>query len=301
MPSSLAGNARARALVAITPMPDPDNRLAQLTFGVVARAAALMGTPNGYLYTVDRLRNRLVLDVQDTVVFKRRIKNRWLFDALIFKNGRQLADFARAGSVVALTDDVAASVTEAPLADDPAHRYGMAETRRLIQSVLDPSLVEGKGHVVSAFTQYVGPKTFDASADGYVRGEGCGVVVLKRLGEAQRDGDPIVAVIRGSAVNQDGRSNGLTAPSLAAQRELPIVPVHVSGTHATMPVGRGWMRRAPGFGRHDVAVAFGPAIRPDSGEHRVEVMERVRLFLAECGAETEREPHAEHADRRQPA
>uniref|UniRef100_UPI003729C8C9 beta-ketoacyl synthase N-terminal-like domain-containing protein n=1 Tax=Yoonia sp. R2-816 TaxID=3342638 RepID=UPI003729C8C9 len=63
-------------------------------------------------------------------------------------------------------------------------------------------------------------KTFDASADGYVRGEGCGVVVLKRLSEAERDGDRIHAVIRGSAVNHDGASNGLTAPSGAAQQAL---------------------------------------------------------------------------------
>src|SRR5579859_5517144 len=60
-------------------------------------------------------------------------------------------------------------------------------------------------------------KTFDARADGYVRGEGCGIVVLKRLSEAQRDGDPIWAVVRGSAVNHDGHSNGLTAPNGLAQ------------------------------------------------------------------------------------
>ncbi len=63
-------------------------------------------------------------------------------------------------------------------------------------------------------------KTFDASADGYVRGEGCGVVILKRLSDAMRDGDNILALIRGSAVNQDGRSNGLTAPNGLAQQDV---------------------------------------------------------------------------------
>src|SRR5262249_4843796 len=63
-------------------------------------------------------------------------------------------------------------------------------------------------------------KTFDAAADGYVRGEGCGVVVLKRLSDAVADGDNIFALIRGSAINQDGRSNGLTAPNGLAQQAV---------------------------------------------------------------------------------
>ncbi|MEZ4240745.1 MAG: AMP-binding protein [Myxococcota bacterium] len=61
---------------------------------------------------------------------------------------------------------------------------------------------------------------FDAGADGYVRSDGCAVVVLKRLSDARRDGDPIVAVLRGSAVNHDGRSNGLTAPSGPSQEAV---------------------------------------------------------------------------------
>jgi acyl transferase domain-containing protein/acyl carrier protein len=63
-------------------------------------------------------------------------------------------------------------------------------------------------------------KTFDARADGYVRGEGCGVIVLKRLSDALRDGDHVWAVVRGSAVNQDGRSSGLTAPNVLSQEAL---------------------------------------------------------------------------------
>ena len=63
-------------------------------------------------------------------------------------------------------------------------------------------------------------KTFDARADGFVRGEGCGMLALKRLGDAERDGDRILGVLLGSAVNQDGASGGLTVPNGPSQEEV---------------------------------------------------------------------------------
>ncbi|MGA8328579.1 MAG: SDR family NAD(P)-dependent oxidoreductase, partial [Mycobacterium sp.] len=62
--------------------------------------------------------------------------------------------------------------------------------------------------------------TFDTSADGYVRSEGCGILVLKRLSDAVRDGDRVAAVIPSTAVNQDGASSGLTVPNGGAQQRL---------------------------------------------------------------------------------
>ncbi|NBD13542.1 type I polyketide synthase [Corallococcus silvisoli] len=80
------------------------------------------------------------------------------------------------------------------------------------------------GHIVSSRLRSQSPtgrcRTFDASADGYVRGEGCGVVVLKRLSDALADKDPVLAVIRGGAVNHDGPSGGLTVPSGPAQEAV---------------------------------------------------------------------------------
>jgi acyl transferase domain-containing protein/acyl carrier protein len=83
-------------------------------------------------------------------------------------------------------------------------------------------------------------KAFDARANGYVRSEGAGLVVLKPLSRAMADGDPIYAVIRGSAVNQDGRSNGLMAPNPLAQeavlreayRRAGVSPGHVQYVEA---------------------------------------------------------------------
>ncbi|MEB3020581.1 type I polyketide synthase [[Mycobacterium] crassicus] len=76
-------------------------------------------------------------------------------------------------------------------------------------------------------------KTFDADADGYVRGEGAGVVVLKPLSRALEDNDPIYAVIRGSATNSDGRTNGLIAPSGRAQEGV----LHEAYRRAGLPAG----------------------------------------------------------------
>jgi 1-acyl-sn-glycerol-3-phosphate acyltransferase len=93
--------------------------------------------------------------------------------------------------------------------------------------------------------------------------------------------------------SRDGTVGRLRAGAavLAAEQDLAIVPVYVSGTHAVMPPGRKWLdrRREPGRlagGRHMIAVCFGPPIRPREGEHRVEVMERVRLFFEASGAAT---------------
>ena len=94
-------------------------------------------------------------------------------------------------------------------------------------------------------------KTFDAAADGYVRGEGCGLVVLKRLSDAVADGDHILGVVRGTAVNQGGPSGGLTVPSGAAQQrvierallqagaaphEVAYVEAHGTGTSLGDPI-----------------------------------------------------------------
>lgn len=79
------------------------------------------------------------------------------------------------------------------------------------------SITMSKGHFLAADGRC---KSFSADADGYGRGEGCGIVVLKRLADAQRDGDFIHAVIAGTGINQDGRTMSLTMPSEEAQRTL---------------------------------------------------------------------------------
>jgi myxalamid-type polyketide synthase MxaE and MxaD len=76
-------------------------------------------------------------------------------------------------------------------------------------------------------------RTFDAAADGIVRSDGAGIVVLKRLSAALRDSDPVLAVIRGSAVNHDGRSNGIMAPNGEAQRAVLAEAYRRAGVSAS--------------------------------------------------------------------
>ena len=106
--------------------------------------------------------------------------------------------------------------------------------------------------------------TFDEAADGYVRGEGCGIVVLKKLTTAQDDGDNILAVIRGSAVNHDGRGAGLTVPNKSAQvkvisralrnagiqaNDVDYVEVHGTGTAIGDPIEVGALAEVMGGDR----------------------------------------------------
>ena len=88
-----------------------------------------------------------------------------------------------------------------------------------VNVILAPELLINfsKSHMMAADGRC---KTFDASADGFVRGEGCGVVVLKRMCDAVAAGDNILAVIRGTSVNHDGRSSGLTVPNGISQQDV---------------------------------------------------------------------------------
>ncbi len=121
---------------------------------------------------------------------------------------------------------------------------------------------------------------FDAGADGFVRGEGCGAVVLKRLTDALVDGDPVLAVVRGSAVNQDGRSNGLMAPNPAAQmavlraacanagvepRQVDYVEAHGTGTLLGDPIEARALGRVLGGARPQSAPLLIGALKSNLG------------------------------------
>ena len=109
-------------------------------------------------------------------------------------------------------------------------------------------------------------KSFDDSADGYGRSEGAGVIILKRLEDAEKDNDKIFGVIRAAAINQDGKSNGLTAPSGAAQEKVirkalkeadidagmvSYVETHGTGTKLGDPIEAGALSKTYGEARRN--------------------------------------------------
>ncbi|MFF7251138.1 amino acid adenylation domain-containing protein [Embleya sp. NPDC008237] len=122
--------------------------------------------------------------------------------------------------------------------------------------------------------------TFDASANGYVRAEGVGLVVLKRLEDALRDGDPVHAVIVGSGVNQDGRTSGITVPSPDAQvaliervcaeagitpGDLQYVEAHGTSTPVGDPIEAAALGRALSIGREPGNRCYVGSVKPNIG------------------------------------
>ena len=109
-------------------------------------------------------------------------------------------------------------------------------------------------------------KSFDNRADGYARGEGVGIVVVKSLRKALDDGDRIYAVVRGGAINNDGRTNGITSPNPDAQirllkkayeiakvipQDVPYVEAHGTGTQAGDTAEATTIGRVLGIGRNE--------------------------------------------------
>ncbi|MFN6554320.1 beta-ketoacyl synthase N-terminal-like domain-containing protein [Mycolicibacterium septicum] len=140
-------------------------------------------------------------------------------------------------------------------------------------------------------------KTFDAAADGYGRGEGAGVVVLKRLADAERDGDRILAVVRGGATAQDGRTVGIMSPNGAAQADMfrlacrmsgvdpagvGYVEAHGTGTPTGDPTEVGALAEVYGAGRAEADRCRIGSVKPNIGhlEGGAGVMGLIKTVLA---------------------
>merc|ERR1719171_1814197 len=123
-------------------------------------------------------------------------------------------------------------------------------------------------------------KTFDASANGYARGEGSGAVILKRLSDAEKEGAAVLGLVRGTAVNQDGRSSSLTAPNGPSQQEvihaalleaqvaaneLDYVECHGTGTPLGDPIEVGALKAVLGTSRNAAASVVLGAVKSNVG------------------------------------
>ncbi|WP_291475426.1 polyketide synthase Pks13 [Corynebacterium sp.] len=216
------------------------------------RTGVFMGTSNndyGMLIAADpTAAHPYALTGNSTAVIANRIS--YAFD---FRGPSIAVDTACSSSLVAVHDAVAAlrageaSVAVAGGVNILANPFGTVAFSEL--GVLSPT---------------GGIRAFSEDADGIVRSDGAGVLILKRLSDARRDGDDILGVIAGSAVNQDGRSNGLTAPNPEAQVDVlrqaysdaridpatvDYVEAHGTGTILGDPIEAGALGRVLGAGR----------------------------------------------------
>ena len=138
-----------------------------------------------------------------------------------------------------------------------------------VNALITPAVTLGFDEIGAVLAPDGRIKSFSSDADGYTRSEGGGMLVLKRVDDARRDGDQILAVIAGSAINHDGRSNGLIAPNQDAQadvlrraykdagidpRTVDYIEAHGTGTVLGDPIEAEALGRVVGRGR--------PADRP---------------------------------------
>jgi acyl transferase domain-containing protein/NADPH:quinone reductase-like Zn-dependent oxidoreductase/acyl carrier protein len=151
-------------------------------------------------------------------------------------------------------------------------------------------------------------RTFDSLADGFIRGEGCGVVVLKRLADAIADNDPVLAVVRGSAINQDGHSTVLAAPNGLAQQALVrtalanaqiapervgFVETHGTGTPLGDPIEVEALAATVGAPRADGSLCYLGSAKANLGhlEAAAGVAGLIKATLALQHGEIPRQPH----------
>ncbi len=149
-----------------------------------------------------------------------------------------------------------------------------------VNALVTPAVTIGFDEVGGVLAPDGRIKSFSADADGYARSEGGGMLVLKRLADARRDGDDIIAVIAGSAVNHDGRSNGLLAPNPDAQadvlrrayrdaginpRTVDYIEAHGTGTILGDPIEADALGRVVGRGRPADQPALLGAVKSNVG------------------------------------
>ena len=261
---------------------DPQQRMAlELTWEALEHAripaSALRGENVG-VYVGSSLNDYSFLAVSDPSVFhpyaitgtaSSIIANRvsYFFD---FRGPSVAIDTACSSSLVAAHQGV------------KALRSGEADVAVVggVNALITPLVTVGFDEVGGVLAPDGRIKSFSQDADGYARSEGGGMLVLKRLADARRDGDEILAVIAGSAINHDGRSNGMLAPNPDAQaevlrkaykdaginpRDVDYIEAHGTGTILGDPIEADALGRIVGRGRAADAPALLGAVKSNVG------------------------------------